>query len=826
MSDHNPPSVDEDVLVMPPSWKRHLHPRRGGRPGPKAEAAGPSEPELRAPYAGRIEQALSHHRTDPALAAAARAHLDGRATPLGAAAVAAVPESELYSGDITTRFVDAWTTTYGLRFAVHAFLERCDIASSPTGTHKRGLVPIRDEEGLPDEYFDDHRLDAPAKRLRELLAVAPDDEYRGVVDLLAGLRTTPKRRVISAYLVPTEQHWTAECCAPDAPPVAKELLLRSLGSPAHLELLGAAGRLRAVDCYRIENLVTLADGVGPAVAPHLAEAFDTFRDEPRRRTSILEVLGRLPSDEAFHLMLERVDDPNMGAALRATMRLYPARAVRVLASAAADGNASAAELLTDHVRANAALADRLLPELSAEERATVVKLSDTGHRVPEASADELPRTLVDPPWSGSGRKAGPAPGPLKGVPVPDTRTVEWADGEREDWLRTEVAVPGANGVTLDASPPPVERDPVWERRIANIRDGVAVEPVDKELYWQAGILTRGPEELVRPVLREWLPDWRAQRGLGHDGPFSPSSWLRPLAARFELDALPAVLSFARAQPVRGVPLLLPFLDGEVAKAAAHFLLNVEKAQEAAAEWFDRHGAAAIPYLLPVALGKAGRDRTAAEYALHHLADQEGEDAVTEAARTYGDGAVDAVRALLDAPPRQPKATKVPTRLGVDAEVLPQVLLSGGERALPLPAVRNLLTLLAIAPPDGAAPVLALVLEACDGDSLAEFGWDLFRRWRENGAKPAYGWQFTALGRLGDDGTVRRLAPLIGAWPGEGGHRLAVRGLDVLARIGTEEALRSLRDIARTTPYKALKRKAQEKAEQVARVVERSAPGTG
>ncbi|MGI5324242.1 hypothetical protein [Actinomadura nitritigenes] len=36
----SPPPPDEDVLEVPRSWKRPLHPRRGGHPEPKTAIAG------------------------------------------------------------------------------------------------------------------------------------------------------------------------------------------------------------------------------------------------------------------------------------------------------------------------------------------------------------------------------------------------------------------------------------------------------------------------------------------------------------------------------------------------------------------------------------------------------------------------------------------------------------------------------------------------------------------------------------------------------------------------------------------------------------------
>ncbi len=78
-----------------------------------------------------------------------------------------------------------------------------------------------------------------------------------------------------------------------------------------------------------------------------------------------------------------------------------------------------------------------------------------------------------------------------------------------------------------------------------------------------------------------------------------------------------------------------------------------------------------------------------------------------------------------------------------------------------------------------------------------------------------GWVLHALGPLGDDGTVRRLTPILRDWPGQGAHRRAVEGLGVLAEIGSDVALLHLHGIAQRVKFKALKARAQEQISEVA-----------
>ncbi|MBW8802410.1 MAG: DUF4132 domain-containing protein [Catenulisporales bacterium] len=140
--------------------------------------------------------------------------------------------------------------------------------------------------------------------------------------------------------------------------------------------------------------------------------------------------------------------------------------------------------------------------------------------------------------------------------------------------------------------------------------------------------------------------------------------------------------------------------------------------------------------------------------------------------------------------------------------LPQLLLAGRGRALPPEAVRNFALMLAISAPDTPYPGLATMGELCDARSLTEFCWALFENWQTADYPSKRSFPFTALRWFGDDDTVRRLSPLIRAWPGEGGHARAVTGLDVLAAIGGDTALIHLYGISQKVKFKGLKQAAQ------------------
>jgi hypothetical protein len=236
----------------------------------------------------------------------------------------------------------------------------------------------------------------------------------------------------------------------------------------------------------------------------------------------------------------------------------------------------------------------------------------------------------------------------------------------------------------------------------------------------------------------------------------------------------------------------------------------------AISWFARHGTAAVPLLVPAALGKPGDERTDAELALRFLAERFGKAEVLDAVTVHGEKAVDAVRTILDRDPLDVLPTRMPKIPGwLDLALLPQVRMAGGGNALPVDAVGHLVTMLAISKPGAAYAGVELVMEACDRASLAEFAWGLFERWQAAGFPAKDGWVLTALGALGSDETVRRLTPLVRKWPGEGWHQRAVAALDMLAEIGTDVALIHLHSIAQKIKFAGLKEKAQEKIEQIA-----------
>jgi hypothetical protein len=405
----------------------------------------------------------------------------------------------------------------------------------------------------------------------------------------------------------------------------------------------------------------------------------------------------------------------------------------------------------------------------------------------------VPPLLAEPPWTRPRAKAKPVV--IKDLPAPGSRAVTWAAGERDAWERRLPA--HMRGWEVDAE------------TVAKAETGKV------SFAWQELTLRlKGPDDLARRMLKGWDP--------GSGMPWQANEWLGPLVARRELDAQDTVLAMARRQPAVLGQYVLPLLTDEIARAMAGWLVRGKAGGRTARAWFRRHGTAAVPSLLPDALGKAGPARRAAEHALRLIAERHGHAPIVEAARVHGEVAAAAIEALVTADRLDDLPKKIPVVDWVDPRALPQILLRDRAQALPDDAAGHVLTMLAMSEPGDEYAGVRVVRDLCDPASLAEFGWALFRGWELNGAPSKEGWALTQLALTGDDETVRRLTPVIRAWPGEGGHAKAVAGLDVLAAIGTETALLHLHSISQRVKFKALKVRAQEKIGEVAAELELTA----
>ncbi|MFJ8853899.1 DUF4132 domain-containing protein [Streptomyces sp. NPDC102437] len=777
---------DEDTFTLPDNWKRVLHPRRGGvRRGPsklRREAIAAIETKL-AEDAAWIEEFADSPDSDTVTAEALRAHLDGAPTPAGAAALTAIAD--------IPGWADFWSERYGLVFAARAATEVFSVdANWQQSGLKRGAPRLMALPGPRHSYWASHHR-SPIDRVRALLAAADEATYRAAVEALAKCRTDTLRRIIVSYLVPSETDWVDDLVADPAVHAEQDRTLRamvfsSLYSPDQLPLLPYGPD----HTLGVATIATVAEGVGPAIAPSLAEALDANHYYSDSLKLAAEALVELPTDEAFLGLLAHADSKHVRPSLLEAMRRYPVRAVRLLATGAGGGSAAASlslQLLRGHVGAHREVVSLALGELGPEVVEIVQPLLDPVDLVADAPVDALPAVLTAPPWSRP--RTTVRAKPLTGLVPVSEPTLKWLPEEQAAWAAA------SSWYTRDRN----QGD--MHEYIDVLRHGTAAD--DLRPAW---VFVHGDEEVVTPLLANWNPTdlWDAE------------DTLKPIAARFGLTALPLLLRVVPRQPSSLAPLLLPFVDADVARHMADWSVRLKSTSATARAWFARHGVAAAPLLVPAAVGKAGAARSAAEQALMSIAATHGDDVVREAARGYGAEAAAAVDELLAADPLE---RALPARMPVlpgwaEPSVLPQIMVRSGG-ALPAAAVRHVLMMLALSKPGEVYPGIASLTESAEPASLAEFAWAVFEQWRLANMPAKESWALHALGLLGDDETVRRLTPVVRSWPGESAHHRAVEGLDVLAAIGTDVALLHLHGISQRVKFKGLKVRAGEKIAEVA-----------
>ncbi|MBO3732994.1 DUF4132 domain-containing protein [Glycomyces niveus] len=768
----------EDKLKLPASWKNRVLPRRGT---PYKKAAKPADPEAVAEVARQQAEKADDLRAALALvgneawAAAGRAYLDGAADPRGAAVVAAllVEPKELYGKSWMRPAFDAWFTDHGLAFAVAAAVEFLAVQEQ-TETY-RDRPPIAErvlvESSAEEVEVLDRELDHDGiAAARSLLARAGDDEYAQVVAAVAGHRATAAARIAAMVLLPDEHQWVLEGCADFMK--AREnsynddIVWHSMSSA---EQIAAVGILEAGEHFIGYNaLVSLVAHLGVDAFGILTGMTRTSMFRSRFREQVLEAVSLLPSDEAMTYLLSRLKGSSaFGFATKAAAN-FPLRTLRTAARLAPTMSAKERAGLV----AIAALPDPALrAHLDATEQTALDDLFAATGFVPEAGPEDLPPLLVTPPWTRRRPKAVTIPG----LEPPTETHLVWAAGEQEAW---------------NAIPDPDRHNEFWLENFGSLPD------LDAYGWRLTTFLANGDLSLAEPRLEQWD---------GTGAPDHPSD-LQRLLARFGERILDRVqrlsLEYDLCYELPG-----PILNLEAARITAERLVRVKAARPHALRWLDRHGLAAVPYLVPDALDADKDRRRYAEAALNHLAVRHGKAAVAAATELFGTEAAQAVGAQLSEDPLTPSVKVVKPGKWAVPSALPQVLLKGRDRALPADSVPHLITVLALSDPDYHYPGLDVAAEACDPESLTRFSLALFERWLASDSPAKDGWALRQLVHFADAETVAALAERVPRWPDEKHHKRAVAGLEVLAEIGTEDAIRALQQIADRTKFKAFKAEA-------------------
>ncbi|MDL4814443.1 DUF4132 domain-containing protein [Actinomadura opuntiae] len=440
--------------------------------------------------------------------------------------------------------------------------------------------------------------------------------------------------------------------------------------------------------------------------------------------------------------------------------------------------------------------------------------------VEDAPDSALPALLVRPPWAGGIRE----PVVLKLKASREPTVVRWAPGQREKWLEAPYEY------SLERLP----EDTDWDELAAFFGGDQALE-LWKPRDWPSrsrferlfvGLVMQAPREFGEKLLADerYWDAFTDFSNLGAD---------RGAVARHEMAAYPLVMHQLKKKSW-GVYPLAPFLDHAVAQGMIKSF-DEHGSNPVQDGWFDLHGVDAVRLVIPDTLRKPGPKRERAEAVLRSVAERHGHDVIADAARHYGDEAVQAVSGLRTDPLDVYPDPLPDLPEGWDPERLPRILLRGRRQALSSSATRHLLTMLSISERWRPYPGVPLVTAALDPESLAEFAWALYEADRHPKLWAFPGVQYL-LAEHGDDRTADRLAPIVERWSrayvwAAGGQS----ALHLFGRLGTDSALRHLDRLAnkandekwiRKYARKALESAAEERGLTQEQLADRLVPDLG
>jgi hypothetical protein len=714
MSEHVVPQ--EDRLELPVEWQRLALPRRsnGVRHSIELDAKASERYAERlrsAPEA--LQRAADHPHTDKELVYRGTAHMERAPDPLGAAVIAELldrlhdvdrasgssPRSPLRGNALRRNHIEAWHEEFGLPFAVSAAIEQLSLRSAglPTSTDAFHLAQSAPGSGRWLNWINRGLLGL----LRQLIAVAPAEEYERVVAAAAFHRDTLHKRHAAAVLLPDQTEWATEILS-ETPPFAGTVALERLNwtlvsSGDHIAL-----RRKTINptTFHPGSVADLLANLGGACLPVLAETLQFRHLAQEFRAAVLQGIALLPTDDAFRLLLDNLDEGDSIEATEAAAARFPARASRIVIARAATAAPAArprlfALLKWHHVDHHE------VPQVPDEARTEGTAVPAAA--LPEAPLESLPKVLVGPPWAE--KRKSKAPKEIPGLHVPDPQIVG-RTGDFEQALALE--------------PNLAEWDP-------------------DESFWD--------DAEYSSYNTGWRPAESVLSQLAHKGPSVADEAAEGL----------------RETPWHGRG-LQPIRSARAAAIAAHWFLRLKDGRGPGLDWFDRHGLHAVPLLMPEAFGPKSYQRTTARGALRLLAWRYGTEKVLAAIEPLGPAAVDGLAAVI-ADPHRPLLNTPSPGWWAKPDRLPVVLTADRRAVLPGQAVRHLIEALSQWAPRVPCPAAEAAVAACDRDSLARFSLALAERWIDAGVPNDDDWAIFQLALFGTAEAADLLEARIPRWGG-------------------------------------------------------------
>ncbi|MFF2551462.1 DUF4132 domain-containing protein [Nocardia sp. NPDC058058] len=673
------------------------------------------------------------------------------------------PKERRIAGEEVTALLDYWFEVRGIEFAAEALMRAV-------------TAPLwRKPNSWSDGALETLRGTLAPLRTR----LADHAELEGVIAVLERFRTLNRHaRVIAAYVLPSQHEWVAtaidEVAAADRAQAHARLLVDAAHTPDQLRQLDKVFSSHwypwpgaAVDSA--SAAMTVVDGVGFEVLPVLLE----WLEHPEVPASTLkgpvaQAIATIPTDAAFSALAERADRPAALHAIRQAAEWFPRRALRLL-----DAHRNA-DILRELVHRSPALAAELLPQLPTQTAELVsTELASVAAATANDQHVDIPAILTTPPW----QRTRPAPVVIAGLTAPDTVRCAWLPGEHAQWLAAEEITSPDN----------------LRKELRQLRPS-ALSP------WDLYILLNAEPDYVRPLLATARMSYT-----WHD-----DDTLRVLIARYETDAYPLVLDIARRSARDIGEVLLPFESAAAVELAVQWLER-RTLRPLALGYLGRHAEFASRALIPDALSKGMKARRVAGRTLRLLAELGHGEAIRTAAATYGAKVTAGVEAVLATDPVEVLPARLPVLPDwVNIAVLPPIS-AGACTALPLDAMRNLLTMLLLSTPGAPYAGIEVVKNSCDAGSLAEFAWAVYRQWWQAGAPTKHYWVYEALGGLGDDTTVEQLLADVRRQS----DPRALPALDTFVAIGSDAALLALRAIGEKGKSARVREAAQSRITEIA-----------
>jgi hypothetical protein len=527
--------------------------------------------------------------------------------------------------------------------------------------------------------------------------------------------------------------------------------------------------------YGLEAVRAAGEGALPPLLKALAITQgrpDEWKYWASELRHIATAAGLFPCADVSETLLPLIDHKTIGPEVADYFRRNPREAARTLGPRLLESSKKAAraiELLTSMARSDGEALAAASADVDPRVKSAIAKLlgaASAASAVEEASPDELPAILREPPWRSKAPRATPRI-------VTDLPVLPYV--EAVDQAAVAISPAYADAGLLSTS----ELD-LFEKQLAeSLAKGERPRSSFGGAFVHVHRLTRERALSVwneTPVYAFWTPEWAAGFLLG----------------KYGVAAIPGAVALAEASDAEALAALAHCDTPRAARAMARASKR-RSARTVVAGWLGRYPRAAATGLLPLALGPLGRDRDLAGDCVRWLATSGHEQALREVGRAHGIEEV--VSELLAFDPRLACPAKPPKLSAFFApESLPRLMLRNG-KLVPLEQVGILGEMLQFSPIDPPYVGLAEAKAALDPRSLDAFLWSLLGAWIQAGGASANAWAMFALGHLGGDGAARQLAPAIKRWPREKAKPRALMGIDVLGMIGTDVALMHLSDLA-------------------------------